>query len=255
MTIPTIKGTGDVQRKMLACAIDISSTDTPDYLVIGYKITSSAVEFNPEVESGTDINGRNFGSVNKFEPTQSFEPHRLTAGDLGALGEKLLHYFRYQELEKFSKFKCILIYGFLGDLGAYPADVYDACTITPNSLGGESWTEMPFDVTFGGDVKHGYVDKLIDKVTFVEVLVPVTSIALNKSTLTLSIGDSETLTVTFSPANASNKQLTWISSAPEVASVDLSGKVTGVSAGPATITATSVDGQKEDICTVTVSGS
>lgn len=167
MSILEIKGNGDVQRKMLACAVDISDTNTPEYLVIGYKITNSAVEFNPDVETGTDINGRNFASVNKFEPAQTFEPHRLTTGDLGKIGEKLLHYFRYRQFEKFSQFKCVIIYGFLADEGGpYPADLYDACTIVPQSLGGEMWTEMPFEVQFGGDVEHGFTDGLIDKVTF-----------------------------------------------------------------------------------------
>jgi len=157
---------------MLACAINISETETPDYLVIGYKISGSTLEFNPEVEKGTDINGRNFGSVSKFEPSQTFEPHRLTSGDLGKIGELLIQYFRYNELAKFSQFKCLLIYGFLGTNGAYPADAYDTCTITPQSLGGESWTEMPFEVTFGGTVTHGTTDKLIDTVVFTPTVTP-----------------------------------------------------------------------------------
>jgi hypothetical protein len=159
-------GDGDFQRKYMACAIDISDTGTPKYIVMGYRITNSAVEFNPDTESGTDINGRNFGSVNKFEPIQTFEPHRLTTGDLGAVGEKLLHYFRYNQLQKFSQFKCILIYGMLGSAGAYEADLYESCTVTPNSLGGEAWLEMPFQITFGGKVTHGTADGLIDTITF-----------------------------------------------------------------------------------------
>lgn len=169
MEFSRIAGSGDVKRNMLACAVDVSHTDEPDYLVIGYRISESAIEFNPDVEVGTDINGRNFSSVNKFEPTQSFDPHRLTTGDLGALGEKLLHFFRYREMEKFSQFKCVLIYGFLeADGQSYEADLYHECTITPESLGGESWTEMPFEVTFGGDVTHGYADGLVDKIGFSE---------------------------------------------------------------------------------------
>lgn len=165
--IPAIQTAGDVQRKYLALAVDTSDTSVPNYLVIGYRITSSAIEFNPDTETGTDINGRNFGSVNSFEPVQTFEPHRLTSGDLGKIGEKLIQYFRYREMEKFSQFKCIIIYGMLGpDGGPYPADLYDGCTVTPNSLGGESWTEMPFDVTLAGDVTHGNTDGLIDVVTF-----------------------------------------------------------------------------------------
>lgn len=166
--IPQIVGSGDIQRKYLACAVDVGDDPlVPKFLVLGYRITSSAIEFNPDTETGQDINGRNFGSVNKFEPTQTFEPHRLTAGELGALGAKMVHYFRYREMAKFSEFKCILIYGFLADEGGpYPADLYEACTLTPNSLGGELWTEMPFDVTFGGNTVHGTVDKLIDNVEF-----------------------------------------------------------------------------------------
>jgi len=169
MATPTIKGTGDVQRKYFACAINVSETTVPEYLVAGYRITSSTLEFNPDTEQGTDINGRNFGSVNKFEPSQTFEPHRLTAGQLGKLGEQMLQYFRFQNLEKFSQYECILIYGMLGpEGGPYPADLYEGCTLTPNSLGGESWTEMPFDVVFGGNVVHGSVDGLLDVVEFTE---------------------------------------------------------------------------------------
>jgi hypothetical protein len=254
MPIPKIQGSGDVQRKMLACAIDVSDNGTPKYLVIGYKITSSTLEFNPDVETGTDINGRNFGSVNKFEPSQTFEPHRLTTGALGALGEKLVHYFRHKELEKFSQFKCILIYGFLGPVGGpYPADLYDTCTITPSSLGGEMWTEMPFDVTFGGEVQHGNTDKLIDEVIFtLGDIVSVTGVTLDQDTLSMEVSDTETLVATVIPSTASNKTVTWESSNTEVATVSSAGLVTAIGAGSATITVKTNDGNFTDTCAVTV---
>ena len=167
MAILPIQTEGDVARKYLACAVDVSDTSVPEYVVIGYRITSSAIEFNPDTETGTDINGRNFGAVNSFEPVQTFEPHRLTSGPLGKMGEKMIDYFRYNRMSKFSQFKCIIIYGMLGpEGGPYPADLYEGCTLTPNSLGGESWTEMPFDVTYGGKVTHGTVDGLMDTVRF-----------------------------------------------------------------------------------------
>lgn len=170
MSINQLRAGGDIARKMLALAIDVSEDETtPEYVVIGYKISDSTLEFNPDVESGTDINGRNYSSVNKFEPSQTFDPHRLTGGELGKLGAKLLHYFRFNELEKLSQFKCVLIYGMLESEDGYVADMYDACTLTPQSLGGESWTDMPFDVNFGGDITRGTVDKLIDTVDFTEI--------------------------------------------------------------------------------------
>lgn len=84
--------------------------------------------------------------------------------------------------------------------------------------------------------------------------VSVADISLNKNTLTLAVDGEETLTVTFNPLNASIQEVTWESDDETVATVDANGKVTGISAGTANITATSVDGGKTDACIVTVTG-
>ena len=81
----------------------------------------------------------------------------------------------------------------------------------------------------------------------------VTGVTLNKSTLSLNVGDDETLVATVAPSNATTKTVTWSSSASSVASVDTTGKVTGVASGSATITVTTTDGSFTDDCTVTVS--
>lgn len=84
--------------------------------------------------------------------------------------------------------------------------------------------------------------------------IPVTAIALNKQATTMAIGDSETLTINYTPADANTgKAVAWTSSNTSVATVDNSGKVTGVSAGSATITATSTtDNTITASCVVTV---
>ncbi len=82
--------------------------------------------------------------------------------------------------------------------------------------------------------------------------VTVTGVTLNKTTLSLLEGNFETLTATVSPDNASNKSVTWKSSATDIAKVDDSGKVTAVKAGSATITVTTADGGKTADCSVTV---
>ena len=82
--------------------------------------------------------------------------------------------------------------------------------------------------------------------------VAVTGVSLNKQTLSLVEGDSETLTSTVAPSNATNKAVSWKSSDASVASVDNSGKVTAVKAGSATITVTTTDGSKTATCSVTV---
>jgi len=82
--------------------------------------------------------------------------------------------------------------------------------------------------------------------------IPVTGVTLNKASTTLTVGDTETLTATLAPDNATNKAVTWKSSDEEVATVDNTGKVTAVDAGEATITVTTADGSKTATCVVTV---
>ena len=80
---------------------------------------------------------------------------------------------------------------------------------------------------------------------------PVTSITLDKSELSLYTAESETLTATIEPDNATNQTVIWSSDKPEVAMVDDDGKVTAMAAGKATITAMA-DGGKTATCVVQV---
>ena len=75
----------------------------------------------------------------------------------------------------------------------------------------------------------------------VTVIIPVTSITLNKTSLTLEKGTSGTLTATVSPQDATNKEVKWTSSDISIASVDQNGTVIAIKGGDATITA-SVEG-------------
>ncbi|MDL2241757.1 Ig-like domain-containing protein [Bacteroidales bacterium OttesenSCG-928-L03] len=90
-------------------------------------------------------------------------------------------------------------------------------------------------------------------VTVKDPFVAVESVALNKTTLELNTGASETLTAAITPDEATNKNLSWKSDKTDIASVDESGKVAGLKAGTATITVTTEDGGKTASCTVTVS--
>lgn len=85
-----------------------------------------------------------------------------------------------------------------------------------------------------------------------EATVPVTSVTLNKTATTIAVGASETLTATVVPGDAYNKNVTWTSSDPAVATVDASGKVTGVAKGTATITVTTENGGYTATCAVEV---
>ena len=84
--------------------------------------------------------------------------------------------------------------------------------------------------------------------------VKVSGITLNPSEgLNLVEGNSSKITATVAPSNATNSSVKWVSSSPDVATVDDNGNVTALKAGSTTITCTAVDGSGVSAsCTVTV---
>jgi uncharacterized protein YjdB len=83
--------------------------------------------------------------------------------------------------------------------------------------------------------------------------VPVTGFTLRKEETTIAKGGTETLEFEVTPGTATNKTIIWKSNKPSIAFVDTDGKITGVSGGYASITATTVSGGFNATCTVTVS--
>ena len=81
--------------------------------------------------------------------------------------------------------------------------------------------------------------------------VAVTGVSLKPNTLSLKVGEAETLSAVVIPANADNKTVSWSSSDNSVATV-ADGLVTAVKEGSATITVTTTDGGKTATCAVTV---
>ena len=79
-------------------------------------------------------------------------------------------------------------------------------------------------------------------------------VTLDKTSLSLDKGESYTLKATVTPADAENKKVTWKSSDSKVVTVDADGRVTAVAPGSATITVTTVDGNKTATCAVSVAG-
>ena len=82
--------------------------------------------------------------------------------------------------------------------------------------------------------------------------VPVTGVTLNPTTAQVEVGQSLQLNAGIAPSNATNKQVTWTVSGASAASVSQEGVVTGLAPGTATVTATTVDGQKTASSTITV---
>jgi hypothetical protein len=82
--------------------------------------------------------------------------------------------------------------------------------------------------------------------------IPIMSVSLNKTITALSVNDTEQLTATIEPENATNQNVTWSSSNTAVATVSNTGLVTAVSTGTTAITVITADGGYAASCEVTV---
>ena len=91
-----------------------------------------------------------------------------------------------------------------------------------------------------------------ENVKLAPATVAVTGVTVAPAALTLEVGQTGALTATVTPATATNKAVTWTSSAPAIATVDASGTVKGIATGTATITVKTADGGKTATCAVTV---
>src|SRR5699024_879837 len=82
--------------------------------------------------------------------------------------------------------------------------------------------------------------------------IAVKGVAIEPKTATLEIGETQQLTPTVTPENASDKTVTYASNAQGIASVDDNGLITGKAEGTTQIVVTTKDGNKSSTCDVTV---
>ena len=118
------------------------------------------------------------------------------------------------------------------------------------SKNGKITAKAPGTVTITVKTKNGGY-KATCKLT-VKKYVKLKSFKLNKSSVSINDGKTYTLKATFSPSNASNKNLVWRSSDTSVATVSSKGVVKGVKPGTATITCKSKETGKTVKCTVKI---
>ena len=128
-----------------------------------------------------------------------------------------------------------------------------ASSITISKAQADYWTTNPnyFNIyVYGSSTSQKYNSKEANKLINIHQI-PVSSVTLDQTSITMEVGDTKTLTATVLPVDASNKAVTWTSSAPGVAAVD-DGVVTAWRPGTVTITATA--GGQTASCEVTVEG-
>lgn len=144
------------ERKLLVTAVNVGTSDSPVWQVVGAGVEDSSIEYNPDTETVTDILGITETNVNKLETSQSLDPMTVRGGS--DLAVKLYNQIKYQRLSELSMYDVLLIHAYVGSDGAYEAEKHSNCTIVPQSVGGSSYVDMPIDIQFSNDKTHGTVD-------------------------------------------------------------------------------------------------
>ena len=148
------------------------------------------------------------------------------------------------EINGGSEYDHPVTYGAL--IGAFPA-----ATLTGYAFAG--WYDAPGGGNeYEDDPAVTTYDIIGDMTLYAYWTRPVDNISLNKTSTLIEKGLTETLIATITPSDATITTIIWTTDDATVATVSSSGVVTAIAEGTAIITATTLDGNKTAICTITV---
>lgn len=155
------------ERKTLITVAEWKVNDQTFREMLGTRTPDSSIEYNPEIETSTDILGNNYTDMNRTQPQQTFDPHLILGG--AKLAEFINDIRRRNAVSELNQFTIYVITAFKGDAeNGYEAERHDDCTITYDSFGGESNVNFPITVYFSNKITLGTVDKLADDFEFTE---------------------------------------------------------------------------------------
>ena len=152
------------ERKLLITVAEWMEGSTQQREILGTRTEDSSIDYNPDIETTTDILGINYTDLNKTQPQQDFDPFLVLGGS--KLGAFLNDIRRRNALSELSQFTVYIITAFVGTSGAYAAEKHTGCTITYNSIGGDSNVNFPISVYYSNKITTGTVNKLADDFAF-----------------------------------------------------------------------------------------
>lgn len=156
------------ERKLLITVAEWTQTgsESPVREILGTRTEDSSIEYNADISTTTDILGNNYTDINKTQPQQDFDPYLILGGS--KLGAFLNDIRRRNALSELNDFTIYVITAFSGTGSKYDAEKHTGCTITYNSIGGDTNVNFPISVYFSNKITLGTVDKLADDFTFTE---------------------------------------------------------------------------------------
>ena len=264
-----MKQKGLLKTMLLLCALIVGSAsvwaDTA-----GFSLTSATT---PPLAAGetktTTITGTDSETWN-VEITGTWTSSSMA----GSAGSKIWQMGKNGAAITSAKFSTSGITGTITSIvvrcSSYSAKAKVNCTVGGVAFGTQaqstsSW-ETIGNVTFSGSAS-GTIEVTLDnsasgaRAVYIQSItvtytagaaVAVTGVSLDKTSMTVVAGESETLNATIAPADATNKVVSWESDDTDIATVSSTGVVTGVAEGTATITVTTDDGDFTATCAVTV---
>ena len=152
------------ERKLLITVAEWMEGTTQEREILGTRTEDSSIEYNPDIETTTDILGINYTDLNRTQPQQDFDPYLVLGGS--KLGAKLNDIRRRNALSELNQFTVYIITAFVGTTGAYPAEKHTDCSIIYNSMGGDANVNFPISVYYSNKITTGTVNKLADDFTF-----------------------------------------------------------------------------------------
>lgn len=153
----TLQAGERAQRKYMLTVAQWADGSTTVTELLGARTEDSSLEINPDNETSTDILGINYTDVNKTEPSQTFDPAFIMGGQ--KLTDYLAKAALTNDIDAYNgKFTVYIICGWIADgTDHYYTVKHSGCTILPNSLGGDSYVSLPYEVHLSNDLVQGYV--------------------------------------------------------------------------------------------------
>lgn len=153
------------ERKLLITVAEWTEGTTQVREILGTRTEDSSIDYNPDIETTTDILGINYTDLNRTQPQQDFDPYLILGGS--KLGAKLNDIRRRNALSELSQFTVYIITAFVGNsTNGYATEKHTGCTITYNSIGGDTNVNFPISVYFSNQITTGTVNKLASDFEF-----------------------------------------------------------------------------------------
>jgi hypothetical protein len=155
----------EAERKLLKTFVNVATaSETEEWELIGEGIEESAIEYNTDTTTSTDILGKTRTKVNKTEPAQSFEPYTVRGGS--KLAFILWDIYRRNAVSELTQFKVLVVHEFVGSSAGFAAETQDNCTITVTSIGGSAYVDMPISISYSNKKTLGKVTYTGETPTF-----------------------------------------------------------------------------------------